>query len=173
MVKRLTNSPPGAPDPTSPSRATNPLRERPTPLGSLLGAAAQRLSAELDGALRDAGFADLRAAHAPVFMAVDPGGSRVTDLAERAATSKQAVGELITYLARHDYLTVGPDPHDRRAKRVALTERGWAALELGERVIAEYDRWLADAVGGEQIVALRQILHRIIATPPRHTRTRS
>ena len=56
---------------------------------------------------------------------------------------------------------------------MALTERGWAALELGERVIAEYDRWLADAVGGEQIVALRQILHRIIATPPRHTRTRS
>ncbi len=151
-------------------RLTNPLRERPTPLGSLLGAAAQRLSAELDAALRTAGFPDLRAAHAPIFMAIDPDGSRVTDLAERAASSKQAVGELISYLAGHGYLTVGPDPHDRRAKRVALTERGWEALDLGERVIAEYDDWLAAAVGSGQIVDLRQILHRIIATPPRHAR---
>lgn len=151
-------------------RLTNPLREMPVPLGSLLGAAGQRLAAELDAALREAGFADLRAAHAPVFMAVDPDGSRVTDLADRAAMSKQAVGELIRHLAARGYVVVGADPADGRAKRVALTEHGWAAVELGQRVIAEYDAWLAAAVGADQVARLRETLHRIIATPPREAR---
>jgi DNA-binding MarR family transcriptional regulator len=148
-------------------RLTNPLQDRPTPLGSLLNAAGQRLSAELDAALQEAGFTDLRAAHAPVFMAIDPQGSRVTELAQRSAMSKQAVGEHIRYLTGHGYLTVTSHPDDRRAKTVALTERGWEALDLGERVIADYDTWLATAVGVEQVVALREILHRIIATPRR------
>lgn len=148
-------------------RLINPLRERPTPLGSLLNAAGTRLSSELDAALRAAGFLDVRAAHAPVFMAIDPDGSRVTELAERAAMSKQAVGELIRYLADHGYLTVEPDPADRRAKRVRLTARGWEALDLGARVIAEFDAWLERAVGPEQVTELRRILVRIITTGPR------
>lgn len=148
------------------NRLINPLRERPTPLGSLLNAAGQRLSAVLDAALRDAGFTDLRAAHAPVFMAIDPDGTRVTDLARRSAMSKQAVGELIRHLAGHGYVAVGPDPADGRAKRVTLTERGWAALELGERVIADFDRWLERTVGTRRVGELRETLDRIIATPP-------
>lgn len=151
-------------------RLTNPLRDRPTPLGSLLNAAGARLSAELDGALRAASFRDVRAAHAPVFMAIDPEGSRVTDLAERAAMSKQAVGELIRHLADHGYLTVTSDPVDRRAKKVQLTERGWEALDLGERVIAEFDAWLEDAVGSDHVTQLRQILTRIVTHEP-HNRT--
>jgi len=149
-------------------RLTNPLRERPLPLGSLLSAAGQRLSAELDTALREAGFTDLRAAHAPVFMATDADGTRVTDLAQRSAMSKQAMGELIRYLAEHGYLVVTADPADGRAKRVALTDRGWAAVDLGERVISEYDRWLEAAVGADQVAQLRETLYRIVATrPPR------
>lgn len=147
---------------------TNPLRKRPTPLGSLLNAAATRLSAELDGALRAAGFDDVRAAHAPVFMAIDPDGSRVTELAQRAAMSKQAIGELIRHLDDRGYVTVGPDPKDRRAKRVQLTERGWDTVDLGERVIAEFDAWLEQAVGPDQVAQLRQTLERIVTTEPRH-----
>jgi DNA-binding MarR family transcriptional regulator len=148
-------------------RLTNPLRGRPTPLGSLLNAAGQRLGAVLDAALQEAGFDDVRAAHAPLFVAIDAEGSRVTDLAERAAMSKQAVGELIRHLAARGYVTVDVDPDDRRAKRVALTGRGWKALEVGTAVIDEYDEWLATAVGPEQVDALRAALERIIATPPR------
>jgi len=150
---------------------TNPLRERPLPLGSLLNAAGQRLSAELDDALAEAGFDDVRAAHAPVFMAVDPDGTRVTDLAQRSAVTKQAMGELIRYLATRDYLTVGPDPADGRARRVRLTERGWAVVQLGEHVIASFDSWLADGVGADTVETVRTALHRIIAAPPRAGRS--
>ena len=145
---------------------TNPFRERPVPLGSLITAAGQRLSAELDAALRTAGFPDLRAAHAPVFMAVDAEGIRITEVAERTRMTKQAAGELIGYLSGCGYLTVTPDPSDRRAKRVALTDRGWQVIGTGARVIDDFDRWLDDAVGAPRVTELRATLTRIIETDP-------
>jgi DNA-binding MarR family transcriptional regulator len=146
-------------------RLTNPFRDAPTPLGSLLTAAGQRLAAKLDAELRIAGFADLRAAHAPIFMAIDPEGSRLTELAARTKMTKQAAGELIRYLTDHGYVTVAADPADRRAKIVTLTDQGWKAIHTGERVITEYDRWLADVIGARQVSRLRDTLNRIAASP--------
>jgi DNA-binding MarR family transcriptional regulator len=145
---------------------TNPFLGRPTPLGSLLTAAGQRLSLKLDTALREAGFPDLRAAHAPVFMAIDPEGSRVTELAGRTRMTKQAVGELIRYLADRGYLTLGPDPSDGRAKRVELTARGWDAITVGEHVIDTFDRWLEQLIGAGRVVELRAVLTTIAETEP-------
>jgi DNA-binding MarR family transcriptional regulator len=145
---------------------TNPFLGGPPPIGSLFTAAGQRLSAELDGALRDAGFPDLRSAHAPIFMGIAPEGSRVSELAGRARMTKQAAGELITYLAGRDYLTVAPDPTDRRAKKVELTSRGWEAIMVGERVIAAFESWLAEQIGADDVARLRQILATIAETDP-------
>ena len=145
---------------------TNPFRDRPLPLGSIITAAGKRLSAELDASLRSAGFPDLRAAHAPVFMAVDPTGTRVTELAERTKMTKQAVGELVSYLSQHGYVSIAPDSTDRRAKQIILTARGWEAIEVGQRVIADFDRWLDTAVGAERVAQLREALIRIIETDP-------
>ena len=143
---------------------TNPLQDRPTPLGSLLTAAGQRLSRELDAALHAAGLAELRAAHAPIFMVIDPGGTRITELAERTKMTKQAAGELIRYLTDRGYLQVTPGASDKRARIVTLTERGWEALRTGEGVIAAFDRWLEDRIGAEQVRELRETLTAIAAT---------
>jgi DNA-binding MarR family transcriptional regulator len=148
MVKRLTNS----------------LQGRPTPLGTLLSTAGQRLSAELDQALHDAGFADLRAAHAPVFMVIDADGTRITDLAARTHMTKQAVGELVRYLARCGYLEITTDAADRRARVVTLTDRGWSAIDTGEQVIDGFDHWLSDAIGDVAVGQLRDALTRITET---------
>lgn len=145
---------------------TNPFRGQPPPLGSLITAAGQRLSAELDASLHAAGFSDLRAAHAAIFMAVDPEGTRLTELAHRAKMTKQAAGELVRHLVDRGYLTVAPEPTDRRAKKVQLTERGWLAIEAGQRVVDEFDRWLETSVGAAEVAALRDILTRIAATGP-------
>jgi DNA-binding MarR family transcriptional regulator len=147
-------------------RLTNPFHDRGTPLGTLFTAAGQRLSAELDTSLRTAGFPDLRSAHAPIFMAIDPAGSRVTELAERARMTKQAAGELIRYLIERGYLTSTVEADDRRARRVELTERGWEAIEVGEHVIGDFERWLDDAIGAEQVELLRQVLTSIADSTP-------
>ncbi len=142
----------------------NPFLGRPTPLGSLFTAAGQRLAQELNSALADAGYPDLRAAHAPVFMAIDPDGTRVTELAERTKMTKQAVGELVRRLETRGYLTVTADPSDARVRRVRLTDDGWRALATGERVIAEFDRWLETSIGAEQVTRLRSTLTAIADT---------
>ena len=143
---------------------TNPFADRPTPLGSLLSAAGRRLGGELDSGLAAAGYGDLRSAHAPLFMTIEPGGSSVTEMAERAHMTKQAMGELVRYLEAHAYVAVTADPTDRRVRRVTLTARGWEALNVGMRVIDSFDRWLNDAVGASHVQALRKTLGRILTT---------
>jgi DNA-binding MarR family transcriptional regulator len=132
----------------------------------LITAAGQRLSAELDASLRSAGFADLRASHAPIFMAIEPDGSRMTDVANRAKMTKQAAGELTRYLTQHGYLTVRQDPHDRRVRLVSLTPQGWEAIAVGEQVIAAFDQWLERVIGAEEVAGLRRTLTRIANTEP-------
>jgi hypothetical protein len=51
-----------------------------------------------------AGFTDIRAAHAHIFRLLPPEGCRVTELAERAHSSKQATGYLVDYLEEHGYI---------------------------------------------------------------------
>lgn len=145
---------------------TNPFRNEPLPLGSLLNAAGQRLSTELDNALRIAGFADLRASHAAIFMAIEPDGSRLTDLAGHARMTKQAAGELVGYLVECGYVIITPDPLDGRARRVLLTERGWEALAAGEQVIADFNQWLDQVVGVDQVARLREVLTLIAESEP-------
>ena len=87
-------------------RLTNPFAGRPAPLGTLLSTAGRRLAAELDAGLAAAGYDDLRSAHAPLFMTIEPDGSPVGELAERTHMTKQAMGELVRYLHTCGYVDV-------------------------------------------------------------------
>lgn len=143
-------------------RLTNPLRERDLPLGTLMSSAGARLAARLDAALRDAGFDDLRAAHAAPFMVLDPEGTRSSVLATRAHMTKQAMGELIAYLTDRGYLESVPDPTDGRARLVRPTARGWRAVDTGVEVIAAFDGWLEDQLSAAGVARLRRDLHLIL-----------
>lgn len=149
---------------------TNSSQERPVPLGTLLSSAARRLSTDLDRALRDAGFDDVRSAHAPLFLAIDSGGSTATELAERTHMSKQAMGELVRYLTERGYLTAAPNPADRRARILQLTDRGADVLAVGLELVGTFDAWFAEQVGAKKVADLRRTLQQIIAAdwqPPR------
>jgi hypothetical protein len=50
------------------------------------------------GRVDAAGYTDLRPGHGCVFGTIDPEGSRLTDLAERAGMTKQTVGEVTSDL---------------------------------------------------------------------------
>jgi hypothetical protein len=51
---------------------------------------------------------------------------------------------------------------------VQLTERGWDTRALGERVIPEFDAWLEQAIGPDQVAQIRRTLERVSTTDPRH-----
>jgi len=60
--------------------------------------------------LAAAGFGDTTAAQGRVFARIDPDGTRLTDLAERALITKQTAGFLVDQLERAGYVRRFPIP---------------------------------------------------------------
>jgi DNA-binding MarR family transcriptional regulator len=108
-------------------------------------------------------YSDIRITHGCVFGNIEPDGSRLTDLAERANMTKQSVGEVATELERRGYLERVPDPADGRAKIIRLTERGHDAQALGRRIIDEIEQEWAERYGAERVALLRDALEAITA----------
>ncbi len=86
---------------------------------------------------------EISLAQARVFQRVSPDGSRLTDLAAAAQTSKQAAGFLVDELERSGYVVRVPDPRDGRARLIRITERGHAVIAVArveqDRVEAEWE----------------------------------
>jgi DNA-binding MarR family transcriptional regulator len=79
---------------------------------------------DLVARLHAAGYHDITAAHQSVFENIDRDGTRLTTLAERSGITHQSMGELVQALERAGYLQRRPDPSDRRARLIHLTEKG-------------------------------------------------
>lgn len=131
--------------------------ERPN-LGILLRVPFQELVERLIEGLAEAGFDDIRPAHTAVFQHIEAGGSRLSELAERAQLTKQSMGYLVDYLERRGYLERRPDPGDRRAVLVCLTERGWEEVREALRIIASIEAEWAERLGERGIAELRRLL---------------
>lgn len=116
-----------------------------------------RLHAELAAA----GFPDIRPAHGCVFQYTEPGGSRLTDLAEQAGLAKPTVLAAVDDLERLGYVERLPDQRDRRAKLVRLTARGAAAAAEGARVIAGIESDWASRLGPHRSCTLRRALEEL------------
>jgi len=133
------------------------------PLIRLLDVAFDDFSDELAKRVEAAGFTDIRPGHGCVFGTIDPQGSRLTDLAERANMTKQSVGEATSDLEQRGYVERVPDPDDGRAKIIRLTERGREARAIGRRFIDDIEREWAERYGEERVAALREALEAITA----------
>ncbi|MFK2904429.1 winged helix-turn-helix transcriptional regulator [Dyella ginsengisoli] len=130
-------------------------------LGSLLRLPYQELQDAVYGALASHGFADLRTAHSAVFRHLDPDGTRLTTLAERAGMTKQSMAYLVDALTESGYLTTAPDPHDGRAKRVLLTRRGDKAMAALIALSAQFEQRLAERLGTTKMTRLRALLEEV------------
>ena len=114
--------------------------------------------------LREQGFSDVREGHGCVFGFIDTdNGSRLTELAERAGLTKQAVGEAVAELEELGYAERIPDPTDGRAKIIKLTPQGLEACLTGRRLFDEIEREWAEEFGEELVAALREAAERISA----------
>jgi DNA-binding MarR family transcriptional regulator len=122
----------------------------------------QRLVAFLDGALRDAGYTDVKSPHLSVLATVDVDGSRLATLVTRGRRTKQATAELAGHLLDRGYVTLQPDTTDRRAKLYRLTESGVGLLAAAEKIVTEYETWLDQMLGRDAVAQLRGILNTII-----------
>ena len=129
----------------------------------LLDAAFDGFRSELARRIAETDYGDIRITHGCVFGNIDPEGSRLTDLAERAHMTKQSVGEVVSELGQLGYLERVPDPEDGRAKIIRLTDRGRAAQALGRGLIDGVEQEWAERFGSERVAALRDALEAITA----------
>jgi DNA-binding MarR family transcriptional regulator len=133
------------------------------PMIRLLGNGFDQFSEEMTRRLAGTPYNDIRVTHGCVFGNIEPDGSRLTVLAERANMTKQSVGEVATELERRGYLERVPDPGDGRAKIIRLTERGRAAQALGFQIIEDIEQEWAERYGAERVAALREALEIVTA----------
>ena len=114
--------------------------------------------------LSEAGFDDIRPAHTAVFQHIRAEGSRLSELAERAQLTKQSMGYLVDYLERRGYVERRPDPTDRRAVLICLTERGWDEIRAALAIIAQLEKEWARRLGERRMAQLRALLEELDRT---------
>ncbi len=141
-------------------RSSNALGDfRRSHIGRALARARWTFEASFDAAIRARGYDDFRQSDVEVIarLPVD-GGARVSELAERAAVTKQAIGKSVKSLEARGYVERRPDPDDGRAQRVVLSERGLALLDDAREVIAAIEAEWAEVLGTAELTRLRRAL---------------
>ena len=133
---------------------------RLTHLGRLLGHAMRRFdervlnlmahNVDVPLALSNlAARAQISAAHVHITRHLAREGSRLTELAERAGMTKQAMGKLVDQCEAWGLVTRGPDARDARARRVLFTADGLAWLEAFRKAVAVAEGEFRASVGDE------------------------
>ena len=130
-------------------------------LPELLTVAKEQMLAEMRTRLAAAGFGELRPTHGCVFRFVPAEGMRLTDLAANAEITKQTCSEIVDELEELGYVTRRPDPDDRRAKIICLTDRGSEAQSLARKLFAQVEAEWAERFGAERMAMLRELLGEI------------
>jgi DNA-binding MarR family transcriptional regulator len=72
-------------------------------------------------------------------------------------------GELVDELEGLGYLVRSPDPTDRRAKLITLTETGHQCVAAGIDTIGDIERHITEALGAKGHRDLRRMLHTLLA----------
>ncbi len=112
--------------------------------------------------LHDRGFTDVRPAHNAVFGNLGLDAVRVTELADRARVTQQAMGKMLKELEAMGYVRRAKDKRDKRAKTIELTTQGTklvkAQLEAVRKVRLDY----AERAGDKTVTALEQSLRTVL-----------
>jgi DNA-binding MarR family transcriptional regulator len=133
------------------------------PMAGLLEIAKDAFFADFRAELEQTEFGDIRPTHGCVFRFVKGDGKRLTDIAELAGMTKQSVGEIVDDLVSRGYVKRIPDPEDKRAKIICLTERGERAQGTGLALFAKVEEQWAERFGTERIAQMRELLEEVAA----------
>ena len=131
---------------------------RQTHLGRLMGHALRRFDARVLALMANdvavplalsnlAARSQVGAAHIHITRHLAQGGSRLTELAQSAGMSKQAMGDLVDQCEAWGLITREADPHDKRARRVVFTATGLLWLEAFKQAVARAEAEFSQAVG--------------------------
>lgn len=112
--------------------------------------------------LRELGHADISLSHQVVFANIGLGRTRVTELAERAQITQQAMGKTLRELEDLGYVERIVDETDRRARDIRLTPRGRQLAVDAVACIDEVKRDYAARIGEAEMAELETRLRHAV-----------
>jgi DNA-binding MarR family transcriptional regulator len=90
-------------------------------------------------------------------------GMTQAQLARRIAIEQPTMVRTIDRMERDGLVTRSPDPRDRRAVRISLTERGSALRDELVPLAAGVNRAATAALTAEEVITLRRLLAKLVA----------
>jgi DNA-binding MarR family transcriptional regulator len=139
------------------ANALGPVEERRRQnMRQLLLRASRIVNRNIVEGLHARGYSDLRSTHTTLLSNIDLAGSTVTEAAERAGITKQAMGRLASELEDAGYVRVQSDPEDARVRILQLTEVGRRLMIDSFEVMADLERRYARLVGRDRLTAMLQ-----------------
>lgn len=108
------------------------------------------------------GYPEIRASHSQVFANLGMGSVRVTELAERAQVTQQAMGKMLKELERMGYIARDVDSRDKRAREIRLTDKGVQLARDSLEVVDEVQAYYIDKIGAQELEDLEKQLRKAI-----------
>ena len=147
-------------------------------LGVLLAACCERVVRTMIGTLGAAGYGHLTSTQAITVLFIGRGIDTVTQLADRANMTTQAMSKICAVLQNDGLLDRQPHTADARSRRLALTTAGRHLHDVLSQAGAEAERTWADLVGKQTLQTVRAALAAYAhspepaTTPSTHVRIR-
>ena len=113
--------------------------------------------------LRARGHTAISLSHQIVFSNLGLGSTRVTELADRAQITQQAMGKTLRELENLGYLERVVDSTDRRARAISMTDKGLALVEDAVACIEEIRGEYAEKIGLQELEDLETSLREAAA----------
>ncbi|HSV53498.1 MAG TPA: MarR family transcriptional regulator [Burkholderiaceae bacterium] len=115
--------------------------------GRVLSNALRRFEERVMELMSAAGHSQIRRPHVNLTRHLDLDGTRITELARRAAMTNAAMTELIDQCEGLGLVERAPDPTDKRVRVVRFTPEGLDWLDAFGRALTQAQAELADEIG--------------------------
>jgi DNA-binding MarR family transcriptional regulator len=129
-------------------------------IGLLLFIPYRAMEDRVFAALTEAGY-EITTAQMKIVQRIGPDGTRLTDLAEQAQVTKQTAGFLVDQLEKAGWVERVPDPADKRARLVRLSESAQQATRIANAVVADVEAEWTEHLGKRQMAQLRSALTKL------------
>ena len=137
-------------------------KHRDSNLRRLLVAATRALNRHITAELHRRGYSDTRPGHAALLANPDFSGDSVTEIAERAQISKQAMARLAVELEEMGVISRRASGTDKRALTLSFTRRGKSLIQSTVAIVDRVERDLASEIGARSMATLKRSLAAIV-----------
>jgi DNA-binding MarR family transcriptional regulator len=113
--------------------------------------------------LRERGYEQINLAHTSLLANLDPDGTSIAVLAERAGMTKQSMRQLAIDLENKGYVKRMIDLQDKRAHPIAFTDTGWQLMQDVQEIKQQMQAESRSLLGEENMQILETGLTKLIA----------